>query len=40
MIAGKAATGEAVIQLAREQKPDLILMDINLEREKDGITAA
>ncbi len=39
-IAGKAATGEAAIQLAREKKPDLILMDINLEGGMDGITAA
>ena len=39
-IAGKAASGAAAIQLAREKKPDLILMDINLEGEMDGITAA
>jgi CheY-like chemotaxis protein len=39
-VAGVAATGEAAIQLAREKKPDLILMDVNLEGEMDGITAA
>ncbi|MCX6690784.1 MAG: response regulator [Methanoregula sp.] len=39
-VAGVAATGEAAIQLAREKKPDLVLMDINLEGEMDGITAA
>ena len=39
-VAGVAASGEAAIQLAREKKPDLILMDVNLEGEMDGITAA
>lgn len=39
-IAGVAAAGETAIQLAREKKPDLILMDVNLEGEMDGITAA
>ena len=39
-VAGIAATGEGAINLAREKKPDLILMDINLEGEMDGIAAA
>jgi CheY-like chemotaxis protein len=39
-VAGVAATGEDAIQQAREKKPDLILMDINLQGDMDGITAA
>ena len=33
-------SGEDVIGLAQEHDPDLILMDINLKRQMDGITAA
>jgi len=39
-VAGIAASGQEAILLAREKKPDLILMDINLEGTMDGITAA
>ena len=39
-VAGIASTGEDAIRLAREKNPDLILMDINLEGEMHGITAA
>lgn len=39
-VAGTAATGEDAIQLARDTSPDLILMDINLQGDMDGITAA
>jgi len=35
-----AATGEQAIQFAREQNPDIILMDIRLLGEMDGIEAA
>lgn len=38
-VAGITATGEAAINLAREKKPDFILMDIDLEGEMDGIAA-
>lgn len=39
-VCGVAATGANAIALAREQAPDLILMDVNLMGEMDGITAA
>ena len=39
-VAGIASTGEDAVNQAREKKPDLILMDINLEGEMDGIAAA
>lgn len=39
-VIGIAKTGEKAITLALEKKPDLILMDINLAGEMDGITAA
>lgn len=38
-IAGAAATGEKAIELTREKKPDLILMDIKLEGSMTGINA-
>lgn len=38
-IAGFAATGEKAIELTREKKPDLILMDIMLENNITGIEA-
>ena len=39
-IAGMAATGEDAIRLAAQARPDLVLMDIRLRGEMDGITAA
>ncbi|MCK4757830.1 MAG: response regulator, partial [Thermoplasmata archaeon] len=35
-----ASSGEKAVELAREHKPDLVLMDIQLEGEMDGIDAA
>ena len=37
---GQAASGEQAIALAGELRPDLVLMDIRLEGEMDGIAAA
>jgi two-component system sensor histidine kinase/response regulator len=37
---GQAKTGEQAIQLAGELRPDLILMDTNLDGDIDGIAAA
>ncbi|MCG2828444.1 methanogen output domain 1-containing protein [Methanothermobacter sp. K4] len=39
-VVGMAASGEEAIKLAREEKPDLVLMDIVLKGEMDGIEAA
>lgn len=39
-VVGTADTGAGAVELAREVKPDLILMDINLSGEMDGISAA
>ncbi len=39
-VVGTAARGEDAIELALEHIPDLILMDINLKGEMDGIEAA
>jgi len=39
-VVGTADTGEGAIEMAREMKPDLVLMDINLPGEMDGISAA
>jgi len=38
-VPGVADTGEGAIALADEQRPDLVLMDINLSGTMDGITA-
>ena len=38
-IIGKVDTGEEAIAQCREQEPDLVLMDIQLKHEMDGITA-
>ena len=38
-VPGIANTGEKAIALAEEHQPDLVLMDINLASEMDGITA-
>ncbi|TGK04593.1 response regulator [Leptospira selangorensis] len=35
-----ATSGEEAIQITKEDRPDLILMDITLAGEMDGITAA
>lgn len=37
---GTAATGELAIKHAGECRPDLLLMDIRLQGEMDGVTAA
>lgn len=39
-VVGIAASGEEAIELAREKKPDIVLMDIILKSEMDGIEAA
>lgn len=39
-ICGPAATGEAAIQIAADEHPDVILMDIRLAGKLDGIDAA
>lgn len=39
-IVGTSATGQAAVQLAKEHKPDVILMDIKLKGDMDGIEAA
>lgn len=38
-VVGKAISGEAAIEMALKHKPDLILMDIRLKGEMDGIEA-
>lgn len=40
VVVGQAITGESAIQKSGETKPDLILMDIRLKGDMDGITAA
>src|SRR6185369_10540017 len=37
---GTARSGEAAFQLAIEHKPDLVLMDVRIEGEEDGIELA
>ena len=39
-VAGLVATGEEAIAQAESEKPDLVLMDINLKGETDGIAAS
>ena len=39
-VAGRAATGQAAIDKAGETQPDLVLMDIRLKGDMDGIEAA
>lgn len=39
-VVGAASTGKAAVELAREQEPDVVLMDIELPGEMDGIEAA
>jgi YesN/AraC family two-component response regulator len=38
-VVGKTAKGEKAIEQAHETKPDLILMDIRLQGEMDGVDA-
>ncbi|HET8865563.1 MAG TPA: response regulator [Gracilimonas sp.] len=38
-LVGKAASGNEAIELAMEHKPDIILMDIRLKGDMDGIEA-
>lgn len=39
-IVGEARRSDQVLELAREHKPDLILMDIGLDGPKDGVETA
>lgn len=39
-IAGIVRTGEEAVECARKNRPDLVLMDVELEGEMDGIEAA
>ena len=39
-VVGEAQTGQEAIELARDAKPDLVLMDITLQGDMDGIEAA
>src|SRR6266700_3975489 len=39
-VAGNASTGEQAVELARRTSPDLVLMDINLPGNLEGIEAA
>lgn len=38
-VSAKVTTGEAAVEAAKEHKPDIILMDIRLQGEMDGIEA-
>ncbi len=40
VLAGQADRGEAAVQKAAELHPDLVLMDIGLKGDLDGIEAA
>ena len=39
-VCGKASTGETAIELVKQHMPDLVMMDIVLKGEMDGIDAA
>lgn len=39
-VAGVADSGESALEIAHEQKPDLVIMDIRLKGKMDGIEAA
>ncbi len=36
-VAGKAVSGEEAVKIAKQEKPDILLMDIRLKGEMDGI---
>ena len=40
VVCGHESTGEGAIQAAREQAPDLVVMDIHLKGDMDGVEAA
>ncbi len=40
LVAGSTSTGEQAIELARQHRPSLVLMDIRLAGKMDGVTAA
>ncbi len=37
LVAGKAVSGEDAVEIARSEKPDILLMDIRLKGQMDGI---
>ena len=39
-VAGTAASGKAAIQKAKDTQPDLVIMDISLRGDMDGVEAA
>lgn len=39
-VCGAAATAEAAVELARRHRPYLVLMDMRLQGERDGVDAA
>ncbi|AFZ44992.1 response regulator receiver protein [Halothece sp. PCC 7418] len=39
-VMGRLASGEEAIELIQQERPDLVLMDINLQGEMDGIETA
>jgi len=39
-VIGRIASGEEALELVQEERPDLVLMDINLQGEIDGIQTA
>jgi DNA-binding NarL/FixJ family response regulator len=39
-VCGSAATADAAIALAQEHRPSIVLMDMRLKGEKDGVDAA
>ncbi|MFC7610451.1 response regulator [Teichococcus aestuarii] len=39
-VVGVAATAEEAVEIARAERPDLVLMDIRLTGARDGISAA
>jgi DNA-binding NarL/FixJ family response regulator len=40
IVSGKCQSSEKAIELALEKRPDLIMMDINIQGEKDGVQTA